>query len=448
MSQKVFRDPLYNYVGIDTGQDRWLLDVIDSREFQRLRRIHQLGVSSFTYAGADHSRLCHSLGVLHLMQMAYDHLSKSHSEAPFKRSREVLLAAALVHDVGHGPFSHLFEPCLGIDHDHEDWSQKIILDPDCEIHQKLKDCDPDLPQKVADLINPENQDSPPWQKYLISSQLDMDRLDYLRRDSLFTGAGYGHFDWHRLITTMEFQGDPGKPNEWEIVWNAKAKLAIEEYIFSRYYMYQNVYLHKTTRGFEQMLLAMWKRARELRDSGNDVQLVPAIEAFWKTRAPSTREYLAIEEFTVLSQIQIWRDHSDSGLKDLAARFLDRRPFFMLEAPETQPTLDEEHNDWDVALQEMIESHQEYRPAEMYCLIDAVKSKYHQPYIPEKESEEQSVKTAIRVVTDSGEAVEISKLLPRLRPLTEPVSTRRYYIPHELKQEALKLRKDFCSQADS
>jgi len=271
----------------------------------------------------------------------------------------------------------------------------------------------------------------------------MDRLDYLRRDSLFTGAGYGHFDWHRLITTMEFQGN--NPNEWEIVWNEKAKLAIEEYIFSRYYMYQNVYLHKTTRGFEQMLQAMWKQAKILRDDGVDVQLVPAIESFWNSESPSTHEYLAIEEYTVLSQIQIWRSHSDKGLSDLAARFLDRRPFFMLEAPSFQPNLDDESSEWDEALRVMVAKHVDFQPVEMYCLIDTVKPKYHQPYAPEKESDEQSVKNAIRVTMDSIGIQEISRLLPRLRPLTEPVTTRRYYLPHELKREALKLKEDFLQR---
>lgn len=159
--------------------------------------------------------------------------------------------------------------------------RKILLDPSCELNQRLRSCDTSLPSKVAKLINASDQELPAWQKYLISSQLDMDRLDYLRRDSLFTGAGYGHFDWHRLITSMELDGS--EPNEWEIVWNSKAKLAIEEYVFSRFYMYQNVYLHKTTRGFEQMLQAMWKYAKKLMQDGIDVCLMPAISSILEYR---------------------------------------------------------------------------------------------------------------------------------------------------------------------
>ena len=120
MSAKIIRDPLYNYIGIDRKRDGWLLDVLNSPEIQRLRRVHQLGVSYLTYPGADHSRLVHSLGVLHLMTQMMEHLESNYEDAQVRRAREPLLAAALAHDVGHGPFSHLFEPCLGINH--EDWS--------------------------------------------------------------------------------------------------------------------------------------------------------------------------------------------------------------------------------------------------------------------------------------------------------------------------------------
>ena len=443
MSSKVFRDPLYNYVSIDLPRDKWLLDVVNSREIQRLRRIHQLGISNYTYPGAEHSRLVHSLGVLHLMQLAVDHFGRSHKETQLDIARPILLAAALVHDVGHGPFSHLFEPCLGIDHEH--WTQLILLDSSCEIHRRLKACDGSLPQAVVDLIDSNNQDRPPWQKYLISSQLDMDRLDYLRRDSLFTGAGYGHFDWHRLITTMELEGDA--PNEWEIVWGSKARLAIEEYVFSRFYMYQNVYLHKTTRGFEQMVIAMWTRARQLKDQGSDISLIPAINAFWNSREPTIGQFLAIEEFTVLGQIEAWRGHNDSGLSDLARRFLDRVPFAMIEPPESTNDLEIDLSEWENALSDFVRAHTTYNPDWMYCLKDTVKAKYNQPYFPEKEQDEQSVKNAIRVQADGGRPVEISTLMPRMRPLTvAPLPLVRYYVPSEIRTEVRHFRNEWTSSA--
>src|SRR5262249_41211251 len=124
MASKTFRDPLYNYITIDREADGWLLELLDTPEVQRLRRVRQLGISLLTYPGADHNRLAHSLGVLHLMQQALDQLRKRGSDE-VERARTPLLAAALVHDVGHGPFSHVFESCLGTDH--EEWSLKAVL---------------------------------------------------------------------------------------------------------------------------------------------------------------------------------------------------------------------------------------------------------------------------------------------------------------------------------
>ena len=307
MSVKIFRDPLYNYISIERDTDQWLLDLIDTPEFQRLRRIHQLGVSHFTYPGADHSRLSHSLGVVHLMQRALEHLEPVDRQVG--RGRDPLLAAALLHDIGHGPFSHLFEPCLGIDH--EIWSCKILLSTETKINKILSGVDRYLPDIVAGLIEKDNHESPCWEKSLLSSQLDVDRLDYLRRDSLFTGADYGHYDWYRLLNTFELYG--AMDMDRDIVWSAKAHFAIEEYVFSRYYMYWNVYLHKTTRGFEKLVEAMWKRARTLQAEGTDIQLVGAVAEFLGTQSPSVQQYLALEEFSVLSQIQTWTNHADRAL---------------------------------------------------------------------------------------------------------------------------------------
>lgn len=447
MSSKIIRDPLYNYISIDGKRDRCLLELLDSPEMQRLRRIHQLGVSNLTYPGADHNRLAHSLGVVHLMQQALHHLARiSDDDARTSHGRPLVLVAALIHDVGHGPFSHLFEPCLGIDH--EQWSKAIVLSEETEVNKVLRrNFDPTFPRRVADLIDPNNHDQPAWQKYLLSSQLDMDRLDYLRRDSLFTGAGYGHFDWYRLLNTFEFYEDNSGGRD--IVWAEKSVLAIEEYIFSRYYMYQNVYLHKTTRGFETMLQAMWRQARLRYEQSEDVALVPAIREFWDAQAgpasgPTVQQYLAIEEFTVLTQIQNWTTHPDKALCDLARRFLSRERFAMIEAPEFNDSLAPDYDAWEAALKDLVRSRSEYEPVDMYCLQDRVKAKYHQPYFPEKESDEQSVKNAIRVVIEGeSKPVEVSKLRDRLTPLTQaPLDRVRYYVPKDLHADAKKLRNEW------
>jgi len=441
MVAKIIRDPLYNYISIELDRDEWLVRLIDTPEVQRLRRVHQLGVSDFTYPGASHTRLSHTLGVLHLMRRMHEQAERISPDENIKMCRSRLLAAAVLHDVGHGPFSHLFEPCLGIDH--EEWSIKIIKNQSGEVNRILKDFDPQLPEAVAGLIEKDNYEFPPWQKFLLSSQLDADRMDYLRRDSLFTGGDYGHFDWYRLINTFEFYEENGHR---DIVWPSKSKFAIEEYIFARFYMYQNVYLHKTTRGFEKLLEAMWKRAQAIHANGDDADLVPALSAFWRSEEPSVEDFLAIEEFTVLHQMQIWVDHDDPCLSDLASRFLNRRRLVMIEAPRQHDDISEDEDDFFLALKEVVGKNSSKTPVESYCLKDRLKGKYNQPYFPEKESDEQSAKNAIRIQLEGEQRpVEISSVLDRLGPITrEPRDRVRYYVPEEARDAALRLRNEWKS----
>jgi HD superfamily phosphohydrolase len=438
VSDKVFRDPLYNYIAFDRQRDAWLIELIDCPEVQRLRRIHQLGVSNFTYPGADHTRFAHSLGVTHLMKLVLEHLERVSDAEKIKNARQALLATALLHDVGHGPFSHLFEPCLGINH--EQWSIAVILDEGSKVHEVLKGQHAYLPNHVADLINSDDTKHPAWQRALMSSQLDVDRLDYLRRDSLFTGAGYGHFDWHRLLTTMQFLD-----GETDLVWPAKSALAIEEYIFARYYMYQNVYLHKTTRGFEVLLQAMWKRADQLRRNGSDVNANPVLERFWKTEKPepgrlAVADYLAVEEFTVLEQIQRWTGHADKSLADCARRFLERDGLAMVEPPPpVNPLKTDDFGDWEPELHKLLKS-KGYEEAAMYCLADKVKGKYRQPYREEKDPENQSAVNTIRVLVE-GKPKAIGQYLPRLGAVIAPPEDRVfYYVPKEIRQDANELRR--------
>lgn len=432
MGSKIFRDPLYNYISIDTDKDKWLVELINCPEVQRLRRIHQLGVSEFTYPGASHTRLAHTLGVLHLMQKMHDRILQICNEESVRLCRSRLLAAAVLHDVGHGPYSHLFEPCLGVDH--EEWSIAIIRDKESGINQVLKKLDPSLPDTVSQLIEKDNYELPQWQKFLLSSQLDVDRMDYLRRDSLFSGAGYGHFDWYRLINTLEFYDRPDEHRD--IVWPEKAVFAIEEYIFARYYMYQNVYLHKTTRGFEKLVEAMWGLAKKLRKDDTKVNLVPAIGDFWDAGQPSVKQYLAIEEFTVLQQIQQWSKHADPALSDLARRFLNRDRFVMIQAPEPANDLDGGFDEWEDALKTCVKK-AGFNPPEVYCLSDELKGKYNQPYFPEKDNDDISAMNAIRIIVQGAkEPVEISQLRKRLQPVTTEIRDRyRYYVPKEVREDA-------------
>jgi HD superfamily phosphohydrolase len=450
MSAKIFRDPLYNYISIDPTRDRWLIELLDCPEVQRLRRIHQLGVSHFTYPGADHSRLSHSLGVVHLMQIALSHIaSLGESDPQIERGRHPLLAAALLHDVGHGPYSHVFESCLDIDH--ETWSCAIIECPDSSVNRVLRKYDIPI-ESVSALIKKGNEDRPAWQKSLLSSQLDVDRLDYLRRDSLFTGADYGHFDWYRLLTSFTLDGPADGYRD--LVWEGRAKFAIEEYIFSRYYMYENVYFHKTTRGFEKLLQALWQRAKELLRDGSSADLVKPIRDFWKKKSPGVSDYLAIEEHTVLFQMQQWTKNSDNVLSDLSRRFLTRNPFAMIKAPQGN-VLGQSMDAWEAALKSLVAS-KGFAPADFYVLRDDLTEKLYEPkkrdrgpYVPEPESDEQVPSNAIRVLGDDGRPVEITKLLTRLANVTkEPIPQVRYYIPREIRKEVIALRQQWCSETES
>lgn len=435
MPAKIFRDPLYNYISIDRERDKWLLQLVDSPEVQRLRRIHQLGVSHVTYPGADHSRFSHSLGVLHLMQQALDHLDAiGTKDAQVHDARIPLLAAALLHDIGHGPFSHLFEPCLDIDHEY--WSVQIIKSPDTQVNRILRDIDGQLPDRVAALIEEDNPNAIYWQKHLLSSQLDIDRLEYLRRDSLFTGAGYGHFDWYRLLHTFELHGETGKHRD--LVWLEKAKYGIEEYIFARFYMYQNVYMHHTTRGFEKVVQAMWRHARKLWEDGTDVDLLGPIEAFWKADPPTVADFLALEESVVLYQIQKWTSHADKALSDLARRFMQRDRFATIEAPPSEKKLDD-LSGWEDALRKLVAS-KGYEPPEMYALKDDMRTRIYDAYWPEKEPGEQEPGTAIRIrIEGETEPVEISRLLVRLQAVTnKPARQVRYYVPREIREDVKEL----------
>lgn len=438
-AEKVFRDPLYNYVTLDLERDQWILDLIDTPEVQRLRRIHQLGVSHFTYPGADHSRLSHTLGVLHLMQQAWRRIEALNQDRPDTRAaRDVLLAAALLHDVGHGPFSHLFEPALKIDHEY--WSCQIIRSEETEVRQKLVDCDIPI-DKISALIEKGNHQRPPWQKTLLSSEVDVDRLDYLHRDSYFAGAGYGHYDWYRILNSFSIGEIDGQRI---IVWPDKAKYAIEEYIFSRFYMYRNVYLHKTTRGFEKLLHAAWDRARQLRADGDDAGLVPEIGEFLDADHPSVKQYLAMEDATLIYQLQVWTRHPDNALRDLASRFLCRDRFATIEDPVSERGFDDARERWEEALRRLVAS-KGHTPPEHYALRDDLKLTVYNPYVPEKEEKEQDPYNAIFIQpANGGPPREISSLIERLASVTGVRQDQfRYYVPQDCRDEAKSLAASKC-----
>lgn len=311
--EKVFKDPVHRYVHV---RDRVIWDLIGTREFQRLRRIKQLGTSFLTFHGAEHSRLNHSLGVYEIVRRILvnfaDRPNWNHEE------RLLCLCAALLHDLGHGPFSHSFEKVFKLDH--EEFTKAIILG-DTEVNKVLKKVSKDFPQKVADVINKTYEDK--LVVSLISSQIDADRMDYLQRDAYFTGVSYGHFDMERILRVM-------RPYEDQVVVKESGMHAVEDYIMSRYQMYWQVYFHPVTRSAEVILTKILHRAKALYEEGYSFQMEPTHFISLFEEKVSLKHYIQLDEAVVLYYFQMWADEKDPILKDLAYRFVNRRLFKYVE----------------------------------------------------------------------------------------------------------------------
>ena len=229
-----------------------MVRLIDAPEFQRLRRIKQLGLAMFTYQGAEHSRFTHSLGVLHLMTRVLDRLREQYKIT--EADRAAARAAALLHDIGHGSFSHVMEKVLGFHH--EAWTVRAVLSDETEVGRVLRAYSKELPDRVAAII--EGKFQPAALGQLVSSQLDVDRMDYLLRDSLMTGAKYGIYDLEWIINALQIDeaGD-------RIYVAARGLYAVEEYLQARYYMFRQVYFHRTLRSAEAVLKSVLRRALAL-----------------------------------------------------------------------------------------------------------------------------------------------------------------------------------------
>lgn len=446
-NEKLFRDPLYDYISIDTRRYPWLPKLIGCREVQRLRFVKQLGLACFTYLGATHSRLSHSLGALCVMQRCLESLQQRHPKCLTDADVDALYAATLLHDIGHGPFSHATESFFG---DHEERSVGLITSPDTEVHKILNEVNVELPGRVAGLIAkkepPGIAPSPRWQKALISSQLDVDRLDFLRRDSLFSGAEYGHFDWYRIVHTMDLRTFVDRPAETHMFWPDRTKYAIEEYLFSRYYMYQAVYFHKTTRCYERLLEKTLMRARELGRQGDQSFLrtvSPLLRPFFGSEpARSPEPFLSLTDYMLLAQIAEWRNSPDSTLRDLAGRLFSRRAggFKLVHEYDFSrtPPMVTKIFQREKSAREYLEVHS-LNP-EYYLLKDEFDVSVYKPYVAEPEPQERTM-TNVIFLSGSGDETdvqEISRVLPRLQPIVQEVHTARYYCPEEHREELRKL----------
>lgn len=347
---KTFRDPVHGNL---TLPDPLIQELVDTFEFQRLRRIRQLGSCFMVFHGAEHSRFQHALGTMWLMQRVLSRWDREGVLRLAPEARKAALVAALLHDVGHGPFSHALEHTFsGLDH--EKLGFQIItgsLAPVLESHG----CDPD---DVVALLT--NRYPEPVLCELLSGQIDVDRMDYLQRDSLYTGVKYGLFDSERILSTLVplratlNQEDLFAQTREGLILavDPKGVLAVEEFLFSRYFMYWQVYLHRAVRSAELMLRFILKRAREIFLADHqELWLPPNLQFLFEHNRRIAQgdvsgeelgeefleNFLGLDDFDLFHAMKMWRQARDPVLKDLAKRFLSRQLFKGSELSE-QPNL--------------------------------------------------------------------------------------------------------------
>lgn len=308
--EKVFKDPIHKYVHV---KDQLIWDLIKTKEFQRLRRIKQLGTLYLAFHTAEHSRFGHSLGVYEIVRRMIDE-SFVGREAWNNKDRPLALCAALLHDLGHGPFSHSFEKIFNTDH--EAFTQEIITG-NTEVNEVLSKVSETFPQEVADVINKTHKNK--LVISMISSQIDADRMDYLQRDAYFTGVSYGTFDMERILRLM-------RPSKDEVLIKESGMHAVENFIMSRYQMYWQIYFHPVSRGGEVLLNNCLKRVKQLYKEDYQFKMYPKEFIPFFEGTITIDQYVELDEVTVLFYLKKWIHEEDEILSDLARRFINRDLF--------------------------------------------------------------------------------------------------------------------------
>jgi len=321
---KIFTDPVHGFINVPKGL---VLKLLDHPYVQRLRRIRQLGLANMVFPGAEHSRFSHALGALGLMQRVLFHLRERDTTITNKEFESTLIAI-LLHDIGHGPFSHTLEKAIIRNCHHEKLTLLLMEELNHQFNGQL-----DMAIKIFT-----NQYPKKFLHQLISSQLDIDRMDYLRRDSIFTGVLEGSIGIDRIIRTM-------RVHQGNIVIDKKGIYAIENYIVARRLMYMQVYLHKTVLGGDKLLLAILKQVRQLLDENINVPFYsPALEFFFRERPDVLKKtgkkmlssFVSLDDNDLLMNLKYWQQSDHPILGDLCRRFLNR-DFFRTTFLDKKPT---------------------------------------------------------------------------------------------------------------
>jgi uncharacterized protein len=430
---KVIRDPVHELIPFEnTPCDRLLWDLINTREFQRLRRIKQLGVCEIVFPGANHSRFSHSIGVMHIARSFLARVRRVWPGLLDEESETLVLAAALVHDVGHGPFSHSFESITG--DCHESRTLEIVRDQSTEIHQCLESYQScaDLAWKLSFFFgeNAANNGAsaaefPPFLTQIVSSQLDADRFDYLQRDSHATGADYGRFDWKWLIHNLNLDHEKRR-----FYLDRKALAEAERYVFARYHMYRTVYFHKTSRAAEVMLRLIFKRFKQLVDlagATEDVQsLVPGapesvLTAF--SGRPPLAVYLALDDHAMTELFKACARGNDPLIRELGEGLLNRKLYKAVDVTFASPRAASDFT--GVALDKI--KRLGLDPA--YSLVgDSPTDTPYKPYGPD----DLRPVDQIFVEGPSGGWQEISQASRSINTLQNEYRLLRYYFPSRIR----------------
>ena len=400
--KKIFNDPVYGFISIPK---EIIFDIIEHPYFQRLRRIKQLGLTDLVYPGALHTRFHHVLGAMHLMSKAVSAIRRKGHEITEQEEQAVLIAI-LLHDIGHGPFSHALEHDIVSGVSHEDISSFFIDRLSSVFDGKL-----DLALQIF-----KNEYSKKFLHQLVSSQLDMDRMDYLNRDSYYTGVSEGKIGGDRIIEMMDVVDD-------QLVLEEKGIYSIEKFIVARRLMYWQVYLHKTVVAAEYMLIHVLRRAKELALNGSELFGSPALLYFMQNTIsiddfknnPEVLDHFAVlDDYDILSALKIWQKAEDPVISDLSQRILDRNLFKIEFSQEPFNT-------------ERIESIQS-KVKEKYGISDADMKHYvYTDVLTNKAYNEEKQK--INLLMKSGEILDISKASDNLNisALSKPV--QKYFLSY-------------------
>lgn len=395
---KVMRDPIHGYIHVDY-QVVW--DCINSKWFQRLRRIRQLGGAYTVYHTADHTRFAHSLGVYEIVRRMITEVPDI-QETLNEREKITVLLAGLLHDIGHGPFSHVFE--LIMYGTHEEYTCRII-EEDEELSSIMNTAAPGLAKDVADVIRHTSKN--PLLPQMISGQLDADRMDYLLRDAYFTGTKYGEFDLERILRTLRVEKN-------KVVVKESGIYAVENYIMARYHMYWQVYFHPVVRSYECVMVKLFERLAYLDKHNAWPETVPELHALSNHKRLSLDEYFVLDESTCNYAFQKLTKSEDAIVRDLASRLLNRRLFTYQEnTPEAMKRI------------RGLLKKQGYDP-KYYLGFDAVKQR---PYVPYNKDEGMG----IWIRMHGGKILEISSASTIVKSLVKGqiLKDNRLFYPNEI-----------------